>query len=70
MGLGELELSKWVLSATPMERETVLRDLKKRKEKIVAVTGKGLEHIGCLLTIPSNSQRLFVCTDSQINRVL
>ncbi|ONI17122.1 hypothetical protein PRUPE_3G139100 [Prunus persica] len=34
MGLGELEFSKWVMSATPMERETVLRDFKKRKEKI------------------------------------
>ncbi|XP_021827209.1 switch 2 isoform X2 [Prunus avium] len=34
MGLGELEFSKWVISATPMERETVLRDFKKRKEKI------------------------------------
>lgn len=34
VGIGELEFSKWLLSATPLEREKVLRDFKKRKEKI------------------------------------
>ncbi|XP_038901191.1 switch 2 [Benincasa hispida] len=34
VGLGELEFSKWLLSATPMQREKVLIDYKKRKEKI------------------------------------
>ncbi|XP_068303418.1 switch 2 isoform X2 [Pyrus communis] len=33
MGLGELEFSKWVISATPMERERVLGDFRKRKKK-------------------------------------
>lgn len=33
MGLGELEFSKWVISATPMERERVLVDFRKRKKK-------------------------------------
>lgn len=33
MGMGELEFSKWLLSATPSNRERVLRDYKKRKEK-------------------------------------
>ncbi|KAF7822971.1 Switch 2 [Senna tora] len=32
VGMGELEFSKWVLSATPMEREKVLQDYKKRKK--------------------------------------
>ncbi|KAJ6420436.1 hypothetical protein OIU84_027888 [Salix udensis] len=36
MGMGELEFSNWVLSATPSERENVLRDYKKRKEKMPA----------------------------------
>ncbi|XP_062152558.1 switch 2 isoform X2 [Alnus glutinosa] len=34
VGVGELEFSKWLLSATPLEREKVLRDFKKRKEKV------------------------------------
>ena len=33
VGMGEVEFSKWLLSATPLEREKVLRDYKKRKEK-------------------------------------
>ncbi|XP_062105982.1 switch 2 [Humulus lupulus] len=33
-GMGELEFSKWILSATPSEREKVLQDYKRRKEKI------------------------------------
>lgn len=33
-GMGEIEFSKWLISATPMEREKVLREYKKRKEKI------------------------------------
>lgn len=33
-GMGEFEFSKWLLSATPLEREKVLRDYKKRKEKL------------------------------------
>ncbi|KAL2474046.1 Switch 2 [Forsythia ovata] len=34
MGMEEVEFSKWLLSATRAEREIVLRDYKKRKEKI------------------------------------
>ncbi|XP_057955769.1 switch 2 isoform X2 [Malania oleifera] len=34
MGMGEVEFSKWLLSATPLEREKVLRDYKKRKAKM------------------------------------
>lgn len=34
MGMGEVEFSKWVLSATTSERENALRDYKKRKEKM------------------------------------
>lgn len=34
MGMGELQFSKWLLSATPLEREKVLRDYKRRKEKV------------------------------------
>ncbi|KAJ8764705.1 hypothetical protein K2173_007794 [Erythroxylum novogranatense] len=37
LGLGEVEFSKWVLSASPYEREQVLRDYKKRKEKAPSV---------------------------------
>ncbi|KAA8524350.1 hypothetical protein F0562_010773 [Nyssa sinensis] len=33
MGMGEVEFSKWLLSATSAEREKTLRDYKKRKEK-------------------------------------
>ncbi|XP_023533039.1 switch 2 isoform X2 [Cucurbita pepo subsp. pepo] len=33
-GMGELEFSKWLLCATPLQREKVLEDYKKRKEKI------------------------------------
>ena len=33
-GMEEVEFSKWLLSATPLEREKVLRDYKKRKEKL------------------------------------
>ncbi|KAL5573518.1 hypothetical protein UlMin_023115 [Ulmus minor] len=33
VGMGELEFSKWLLSAAPWEREKVLQDYKKRKEK-------------------------------------
>uniref|UniRef100_A0A2N9GGK5 Switch 2 n=1 Tax=Fagus sylvatica TaxID=28930 RepID=A0A2N9GGK5_FAGSY len=33
-GMGEFEFSKWLLSATPLERKKVLRDYKKRKEKV------------------------------------
>uniref|UniRef100_A0A803QJG7 Switch 2 n=1 Tax=Cannabis sativa TaxID=3483 RepID=A0A803QJG7_CANSA len=33
-GMGELEFSKWILTATPSEREEVLRDYKRRKDKI------------------------------------
>uniref|UniRef100_A0A5B6ZDQ1 Putative switch 2 n=1 Tax=Davidia involucrata TaxID=16924 RepID=A0A5B6ZDQ1_DAVIN len=33
MGMGEVEFSKWLLSAAPAEREKVLRDYKKRKGK-------------------------------------
>ncbi|TXG55126.1 hypothetical protein EZV62_020382 [Acer yangbiense] len=32
MGTGVIEFSKWVLSATPLEREKVLQDYKKRKK--------------------------------------
>ncbi|WCJ30799.1 switch 2 [Euphorbia peplus] len=32
-GMGEVEFSKWVLSATPSEREEVLKEFKKRKDK-------------------------------------
>ncbi|KAF4386473.1 hypothetical protein G4B88_006729, partial [Cannabis sativa] len=32
-GMGELEFSKWILTATPAEREEVLRDYKRRKHK-------------------------------------
>lgn len=35
MGMKELQFSKWILSATPAEREKVLKDYKKRKEKVV-----------------------------------
>lgn len=31
MGMGELAFSKWLLSATPLEREKVLQDYKKKK---------------------------------------
>ncbi|PON74862.1 Switch [Trema orientale] len=34
VGMGEVEFSKWLISATPLEREKVLRDYKKRKEKM------------------------------------
>ncbi|CAK9145858.1 unnamed protein product [Ilex paraguariensis] len=34
MGMGEVEFSKWLLSATPLEREKVLRGYKRRKEKM------------------------------------
>ncbi|GAV80592.1 SNF2_N domain-containing protein/Helicase_C domain-containing protein [Cephalotus follicularis] len=34
MGMGVVEFSKWVLSATPSEREKLLRDYKRRKEKV------------------------------------
>ncbi|CAK9314757.1 unnamed protein product [Citrullus colocynthis] len=34
VGMSELEFSKWLLSATPMQREKVLTGYKKRKEKI------------------------------------
>lgn len=34
MGMGELEFSKWVVSTTPLKREKVLQDYKKRKEKM------------------------------------
>ncbi|KAL5571150.1 hypothetical protein UlMin_020747 [Ulmus minor] len=33
VGMGELEFSKWLFSAAPWEREKVLQDYKKRKEK-------------------------------------
>lgn len=33
VGMEVIEFSKWVLAATPSEREKVLRDYKKRKEK-------------------------------------
>ncbi|XP_004303097.1 PREDICTED: switch 2 [Fragaria vesca subsp. vesca] len=33
MGMGELEFSKWVVSATPLEREKVIQDFKKRNKK-------------------------------------
>lgn len=33
VGMEEVEFSKWLLSATPSERENVLIDYKKRKEK-------------------------------------
>jgi hypothetical protein len=33
MGMGELEFSKWLLSATPEERKKVLIDSKKKKKK-------------------------------------
>ncbi|GAB2242516.1 hypothetical protein Droror1_Dr00019291 [Drosera rotundifolia] len=33
MGMGELEFSRWVLSATPEQREQVLRDYKKRRKQ-------------------------------------
>ncbi|XP_019193932.1 PREDICTED: switch 2 [Ipomoea nil] len=35
MGMKELQFSKWILSATPAEREKVLKDYKKRKEKVL-----------------------------------
>lgn len=35
-GMNELEFSRWVISATPSEREKVLRDFKKRKQKKIA----------------------------------
>ncbi|XP_015881521.3 switch 2 [Ziziphus jujuba] len=34
MGMGEIEFSKWLISATPSQRENVLREYKKRKKKI------------------------------------
>lgn len=34
MRMGELEFSKWLLSATPSQREKVLKNYKRRKEKI------------------------------------
>ncbi|XP_049353085.1 switch 2 isoform X2 [Solanum verrucosum] len=34
MGMEEVQFSKWLLSATPAEREKVLKDYRKRKEKI------------------------------------
>nr|XP_027061530.1 switch 2-like isoform X1 [Coffea arabica] len=34
MGMEEVEFSKWLLSANPEEREKVLRDYKRRKDKI------------------------------------
>lgn len=34
VGMGELEFSKWLLSATPMQRQKVLKDYRRRKEKI------------------------------------
>ena len=33
VGMEEVEFSKWLLSATPSERENMLIDYKKRKEK-------------------------------------
>ncbi|KAK6919597.1 Helicase, C-terminal [Dillenia turbinata] len=33
-GMQEIEFSKWILSASPLEREQVLRDYKRRKEKL------------------------------------
>ncbi|KDP24110.1 hypothetical protein JCGZ_25767 [Jatropha curcas] len=33
-GMGEIEFSKWVLSATPSERENMLEEFKKRKLKV------------------------------------
>nr|GMC72791.1 switch 2 [Ipomoea batatas] len=35
MGMKELQFSKWILSATPAEREKVLKDYKKRNEKVL-----------------------------------
>ncbi|OWM91055.1 hypothetical protein CDL15_Pgr023388 [Punica granatum] len=35
-GLNELEFSRWLISATPSEREKVLGDFKKRKQKKIA----------------------------------
>lgn len=32
MGMGALEFSKWLLSATPMQREKVLKDYKNREK--------------------------------------
>jgi DNA excision repair protein ERCC-6-like 2 len=34
MGMGELAFSKWLLSATSVEREKVLIDYKKKKKKL------------------------------------
>ncbi|KAF8413862.1 hypothetical protein HHK36_001856 [Tetracentron sinense] len=34
MGMGEVEFSKWLLSASSLERESMLQDYKKRKEKM------------------------------------
>ncbi|KAA0062035.1 hypothetical protein IC582_026126 [Cucumis melo] len=34
VGMGELEFSKWLLSANPMQRQKVLEDYRRRKEKI------------------------------------
>ncbi|GFZ05649.1 switch 2 [Actinidia rufa] len=34
MNMGEVEFSKWLLSATPAEREKVLRDYKRKRERI------------------------------------
>lgn len=34
MGMEEVQFSKWLLSATPAERKKVLKDYRKRKEKI------------------------------------
>jgi len=34
MGMGELAFSKWLLSATPVERENVLIDYKKKKKRL------------------------------------
>lgn len=33
MNMGEVEFSKWLLSATPAEREKVLQDYKRKKKK-------------------------------------
>lgn len=37
MGMGEFEFSKWVISASPLERQKVLQDFKKRKKRIVCL---------------------------------
>lgn len=53
MGMGELAFSKWLLSASPLEREKVLVDYKKKKKiphgwKVVLVGHKTNADLPCI----------------------